>query len=223
MVRHLACVGCSGIQYTLLSPTLPTAICVVPADRRGDGDRRVGARRCGVADRRVLSCVCRCFGSVGQTRQHRRLRLTCRGKGVEHRVHPCPRRGLRRRFGRGRTRDPVADGDGDGVARCAGDQPGSGGVLIARVFESAIGDQHDAAEIGLHRGRVRRAADRIRCSTGRRSVRHRNRRTPTARPAGSGARRSGAREPARRRNFRRTGQRAQPSRHTAYTSPPRRS
>ena len=48
--------------------------------------------------------------------------------------------------------DPVTHGNGDRVrplGDAAGHDPGCGGVLVAGVFETAVGDQHDPAEICL--------------------------------------------------------------------------
>ena len=48
--------------------------------------------------------------------------------------------------------DAVTHGDGDRVRRLrrlAGHDPRRGGVLVAGVFETAVGDQHDPAEIHL--------------------------------------------------------------------------
>ena len=79
-------------------------------------------------------------------------RLAGRGERVQHRVDTrrrggAPRRsGHRRRWRRRHTRRRRSHAAGRRRRRR---RSRCGGVLVAGVFETAVGDQHDAAEIGL--------------------------------------------------------------------------
>ena len=196
-----------------------------PCGGRDDCRRGIRARRRGRPDP-CPSAARRGLRRVRQTRQHRRACLAGRGERGEHRIHTRLRggdRGHMRITGGG---DPVAHGDGDrvrplGVA--ADHDPGRGGVLVAGVFDTAVGDQHDPAEIclvAIGLGAPMAADGAVLVDVGRRC---RSRSTAPPRTVPAAVWRLGGSPTTRRRSSHRTGRRAERPLRTAGTSPADRS
>ena len=87
-----------------------------------------------------------------ETRHDRRACLAGSDERGEHRIHTGLRGGDRGQLCIIGGGDPVAHDDGDRV-RSLGvishQDPGRGGILVARVFDTAVGDQHEPGEIRL--------------------------------------------------------------------------
>ena len=178
--------------------------------RRRDGP--LGSRpRCGRRLRRV-----------GQPRQHDGASAACRGECGQHRVDARLRRRHRGGLRIAGGRHAVAHGNGDGVrpAGVAVDHHARrGGVLVAGVFDSAVGDHHDPAEIRLVAVGFGAPMTARRCSTRRRMSRCRSPNTAPRRSVPAAGWRRGGSPTTRRRSSRRTGRRYRRSCRTAGTSP----
>ncbi len=198
------------------------------ADRDLDSLRRglENRHRCvraGRSDRSSRRCPpdgrCR-FGGLSQTRTHGGLRIALGGKRIQHRVHAGSGGALAAVSAAEELDTPSHTATAIASPEPQADDSRCGGVLVARVFESAIGDEHDGVEMCLVAIRFRAPLTAYGAVLVDVACRHRNRhRRPTS-PPSRGGRSRGERRTARRRSSHRTGRRPRPPLRIAYTPPP---